>query len=226
MLFDEVFGDPEFNPEKCFVSSKATVIGRVIMEEEVIVAPGASIRADEGTPFKICRGTNVQDKVTMHGLLDQFVEEGGKKFSIWIGSHCSIAHDATIHGPAKVGKHSFVGFDAKVLFSTVGRNCCVDHDAKVINAVVGSNCYIGVGAIVRDCTIGDGRFVPDGAIVNCPALADALPMFTKEQRDKKNHFNQEVVDYNKKKLLPLYRERRKKKREAARKKKQETAKKK
>jgi len=186
MFNDEVFGNPEFHP-KSFKSSKATVIGKVRVAENVIIAPNASIRADEGTPFFIGKGTNIQDGVIMHGLLDKFVTVDEMKYSIYISSHCSLAHRALIHGPSLIGKKTFVGFDAIVHNATIGRNCFIGHRAMVIGV-----------------KIGNYRQVPNGLIVDTQEKADKLEKVTDEQK----HFNMEVVDYNKK-LCKLYKERRK-----------------
>jgi carbonic anhydrase/acetyltransferase-like protein (isoleucine patch superfamily) len=127
---DYIFGTPIISP-KAFVFNDESVIGDVVIEHDVIVAPGASIRADECGPFYIGKGTNVQDGVIFHGLLNKYIEVGEEQFSIWIGSHCSIAHRALIHGPSMIGKKTFIGFDAIVHASVIGRNCFIDFKAVV-----------------------------------------------------------------------------------------------
>lgn len=186
MFDDKIFGNPEISDES-FVSSKATIIGRVIIEKNVIVCPSASLRADEGSPFRIMYGTNIQDEVILHGLLHKSVtDDEGKEYSILIGSHCTLAHGAIVHGPAKIGKHSFIGFRAIV------------HDAEV-----GRNCHIGFGAVVRGVKIADYRYVADGMVVVSQEIADILP----EVPERLQEFNAEVVDYNKE-LCRRYKERR------------------
>jgi carbonic anhydrase/acetyltransferase-like protein (isoleucine patch superfamily) len=187
-MVDEVFGDPEINPES-YIRKGVTIDGKVIIEKDVIVSPGVSLRADEGSPFRICKGTNIQDDVVFHGLLDKFVEADGEKYSIYIGSHCSIAHKALIHGPTKIGKKTFVGFGTII------------H-----NSIIGRNCHIGFRAIIRGVKISDNKYVADGAIINEQKSADLLPDVPKDLQE----FNKEVVDYNKK-LVKLYKERKKKK---------------
>lgn len=183
---DKIFGNPHIDQDD-FISSKATIIGDVIIEKDVIVCPNVSLRADEGTPFRIRYGTNIQDGVIFHGLQDEFVtDEEGNKYSIYVGSHCTIAHGAVIHGPTKIGKHSFVGFRAIVHKSEIGRNC-----------------HVGFGAIVRGVKIADYRHVPDGMVVNTQEIANGLP----EAGEHLQEFNKEVVDYNKI-LCQKYRERR------------------
>lgn len=202
---DEFFGDPQIS-DKAFVCQGASVIGEVYIEKDVLIAPGASIRADECGPFKIGIGTNVQDGVILHGLLNKYLELEGKSYSIWIGSHCSIAHRALIHGPTMLDKKTFVGFDAIIHASVIGRNCFIDFKAVVKNARVGKNCHIGIGATVTDVIVADGKYVADGQIVNMQHLADILPLTPPEKRDRDNDFNKEVVDLNKE-LIRLYRAR-------------------
>jgi carbonic anhydrase/acetyltransferase-like protein (isoleucine patch superfamily) len=190
LLNDEFFGKRIIS-DKAYVSSYAFILGEVIIEDNVIVAPHASLRADEGAPFRICKGVNIQDGVIMHGLLDRFVEIDGEQYSIYIGSHCSLAHGAIVHGPTKIGKKTFVGFRAIVHNSNIGRNCYIGHGSQVIGV-----------------TIGDNRTVPEGAIITVQQQADLLPSISEAQK----HFNHDVVDYNKA-LVPIYAARRKKKQE-------------
>lgn len=184
---DDFFGNPDYNNQTCYVSRSARITGEVFIGDDVIVCTNGVLRADEGTPFKIGRGTNVQDGVIMHGLHKKFVEdEQGNKYSILIGSHCTVAHGALIHGPAKIGNKTFVGFRTIVHGSQVGRNC-----------------YIGHGAIVEGVIIADERYVRSGSVIDSQELADTLPQVL----DKHKDFNREVVDYNKN-LRKTYHERR------------------
>lgn len=185
---DEVFGNPEYNDEECSISRSARITGRVIIEKDVIVCPHVTLRADEGTPFKICKGTNIQDSVIMHGLYNEFVTgDDGQQYSIYVSSHCTISHRATIHGPAKIGKKTFIGFHAIVHNSTIGRNC-----------------HIGLGAIIENVKIADERLVRSGMVVDCQAIADSLPPVD----EKHKQFNKGVVDHNKH-LVVIYNKRRK-----------------
>jgi len=173
---DLYFGNPFFDPEQCFIDPRATLTGLMYIEENVFIGPNASIRADEGRPFRLCKGCNIQDGVVIHGLFEHYVEVDGKNYSVYVGSHTTIAHQALIHGPTKIGKKSFVGFKATV------------H-----NAIVGRNCHIGHHALVCGVVILDGRSVKNGMIVDNQELADSLPLIS----DAQNEFNREVVEYNK-----------------------------
>lgn len=176
------FGTPEINALS-HVDPLAVVIGRVIVEDRVIIAPHASIRADEGNPFFIGHGTNIQDQVVLHGLRDQYFEIDGVPWSIYIGSHCSIAHCACIHGPAVIGKKTFIGVRSTVWGSIIGRNC-----------------HIGFHCLVRGVKIPPRRCVPDGSMILCQKDADALLEVSPENLE----FNKHVVDVNKQ-LCKLHR---------------------
>lgn len=159
-----------------YVNESAIVIGDVTIEGMCLISPQVSIRADEGTPFHIAKGTNIQDGVTIHGLLNKYVEVAGRQYSVYIGSHCSVAHGALIHGPTMIDKKTFVGFRATVHNSIVGRNCFIDKHA-----------------LVDGVTLPDDTYVPKGAIID--SQEDVKRLF--KVTDDHNHFNKEVVDFNK-----------------------------
>lgn len=161
--------------EKSFISTTATLIGKVVIKDHVLVSPGASLRADEGGEIHVCHNANVQDNVIMHGLKDKRVEVDGENYSIFIGANSSCAHASIIHGPASVGENTFIGFTAVVHSSQIGNDCFVGHGAKVIGV-----------------TIPDGKFVPHGAIITTAADVAKL---TEVPADLKG-FNEEVVEVN------------------------------
>ena len=161
---------------QAYVSSTASIVGDVTIAGKCIILPQVSIRADEGSPFFIAKGTNIQDRVVIHGLLDKFVKVAGKNYSVYIGSHCSIAHGALIHGPAWIDKKCFIGFNATVYYSTIGRNC-----------------YIDTGAIVQGVRLKPKSYVPCGAVIDNQDKVDALALIA----DEHLKFNKEVVDFNK-----------------------------
>lgn len=162
-------------PPTAYVHPKASVIGRVVLGDDVHVAADTSLRADEGSPFFIGAGSNVQDGVILHALKNRCVRVGNQPWAIYVGRNVSIAHDALVHGPCYIGDHTFVGFKAVV------------HDS-----VVGANCYIGIGAVVVGVEIPDGRAVPHGAIVDSADAVDRLPPTSEAHSE----FNDDVVEVN------------------------------
>lgn len=164
------WNDKEIMPRisaTAYVDSSATLIGDVRIGEQVYVAPGVSLRADEAHPIIIGDECNIQDCAVFHGLMGSSIE---------LGRQVSIAHGAIIHGPLTIGDESFVGFNSVVHASTLGKKCFVGHAAAVIGV-----------------KLADGRFVPHGAVITAQDTADALGPVPESLL----HFNEEVVHVNK-----------------------------
>ncbi len=140
-------------------SRLSNVIGDVRMGANVLVAPGTSIRADEGSPFHIGSGTNIQDGVVIHGLEQGRVKgKDGQDYSVWIGNNVSITHKALVHGPCYIGDDCFIGFRS-----------------TVFNARIGKGCIVMLHALIQDVEIHPGKYVPSGAIITNQQQADRLP---------------------------------------------------
>ncbi|XHR84296.1 MAG: ribulose bisphosphate carboxylase small subunit [Gloeotrichia echinulata GP01] len=162
--------------ESTFVHSFSNIIGDVRIGANVIVAPGTSIRADEGTPFYIGENTNIQDGVVIHGLEQgRVIGDDQNQYSVWIGKNASITHMALIHGPAYVGDSSFIGFRS-----------------TVFNARVGAGCIVMMHALIQDVEIPPGKYVPSGAIITSQQQADRLP----DVQDQDEQFAHHVVGIN------------------------------
>ncbi len=142
-----------------YVHKNANLIGDVHLSAEVMVAPGTSIRADEGTPFWIGEGTNIQDGVVIHGLEEgRVVGDDGESYSVWVGSDTSITHMSLIHGPAYVGNNCFIGFRS-----------------TVFNSRVGHNCIVMMHCLIQGVEIPPGKYIPSGSIITNQQQADRLP---------------------------------------------------
>ncbi|BAZ04659.1 ribulose bisphosphate carboxylase small subunit [Calothrix sp. NIES-3974] len=145
--------------ETAFIHSFSHIIGDVRIGANVIVAPGTSIRADEGSPFFIGENTNIQDGVVIHGLEQgRVIGDDGEKYSIWVGKNTCITHMALIHGPCYVGDDCFIGFRS-----------------TVFNARVGKGCIVMMHALIQDVEIPPGKYVPSGAVIISQQQADRLP---------------------------------------------------
>ncbi|MGF1541258.1 MAG: ribulose bisphosphate carboxylase small subunit [Pleurocapsa sp.] len=159
-----------------YVHSFSRLIGDVRVGANVFIAPGTSIRADEGTPFYIGDSTNVQDGVVIHGLeKGRVTGDDGKEYSVWIGQNTCITHMALIHGPAYVGDECFIGFRS-----------------TVFNAKVGDGCIVMMHALIQDVEIPPGRYVPSGAVIVNQQQADRLPQVIDSDRSFAHH----VVEIN------------------------------
>ncbi|MFT0813604.1 ribulose bisphosphate carboxylase small subunit [Synechococcus sp. OH20] len=167
--------EPQIDPT-AYVHSFSNLIGDVRVEAEVLIAPGTSIRADEGSPFHIGARSNIQDGVVIHGLEQgRVIGEDGQPYSVWIGRNTSIAHMALIHGPAYVGNDCFIGFRS-----------------TVFNARVGDGCIIMLHCLIQDVEIPPGKYVPSGSIITTQAEADRLP----DVQDSDAKFAQHVIGIN------------------------------
>ena len=98
-----------------FVHKEATIIGNVIIGENVYIGPGASLRGDWGQ-ITIEDGCNVQDNCIIHIF-------PGKDVVLQENAH--IGHGAIIHG-ANIGKITLLGMNAVVMDdANVGDECIV-----------------------------------------------------------------------------------------------------
>lgn len=184
--------------DTAFIDPHATVIGAVEIGPSVYVAPGASVRGDEGQPIHIGSETNIQDGVVIHALETQEdghvipanqVKVGDKPYAVYVGDHVSLAHQSQVHGPALIGEHSFVGMQAFVFRAEVGPGCVLEPRSMVMGVKVP-----------------EGRYVPAGMIVTTQEAANQLPLITPEYRfarlnDGVLHVNHQLADgYRKKRL--------------------------
>lgn len=162
--------------ETAYVHSFSNMTGDVRVGSNVLIGPGTSIRADEGSPFYIGESTNVQDGVVIHGLDEgRVIGDDQNEYSVWIGKQTSITHLALIHGPAYVGDNCFIGFRS-----------------TVFNARVGDGCIVMMHALIQDVEIPPGKYVPSGAIITTQQQADRLP----DVQDPDRQFATHVVGIN------------------------------
>ncbi|MCX9074424.1 MAG: carbonate dehydratase, partial [Candidatus Methanoperedens sp.] len=95
-----------------YVCESAVITGDVIIGEKVFIAPHASIRADEpGSQIIIGEGCNIQDNVIVHALAHS---------KVIIGDFTSLSHGCIVHGPIRVGKNWFSGFNSVVFDCSIG----------------------------------------------------------------------------------------------------------
>lgn len=160
------------------IHPQASIIGNVVIDPEVEVAPFASIRGDEGSPIYIARGANIQDGVVIHGLKDGKVKHNGAELSVYVGENTSLAHQSQVHGPAKIGNNVFVGMQSFVFKSEIGDNVVIEPAAKIIGVKIASN-----------------RYVPAGEVIKTQKQADELPEIDVNYANKE--LNHEVVEVNK-----------------------------
>ena len=114
--------------DNSFVNPTAILCVRVIVNENVFIAPYAVIQADEVDenghmePILIGANSNIQDGVVIH------YKSGA---AVTIGERTSIAHRAIVHGPCTVGVGVFIDFNTVLFKCDVGKGCVVDHNSVV-----------------------------------------------------------------------------------------------
>ena len=100
-----------------YIAPNATVVGDVVLGNEVNIWYGAVLRGDSGT-ITVGEGTNIQDNCVIHEKTQ-------------IGAWCTIGHGAIVHG-CTVGDNTLIGMGAIVLNGAVlEENCLVGAGAVV-----------------------------------------------------------------------------------------------
>jgi|TARA_B100002003_G_scaffold193236_1_gene182684 carbonic anhydrase/acetyltransferase-like protein (isoleucine patch superfamily) len=116
-----------------FVHDTAEIYGKVSFAEGVSIWPRVVVRAEKHENV-IGPYTNLQDFVLVHV---------GDRQGVFIGAHCSITHNASVHG------------------CTIGDNCLIGINATVMdNAVIGENTVVAGHSIVTA-----GSHIPANSVV-------------------------------------------------------------
>jgi carbonic anhydrase/acetyltransferase-like protein (isoleucine patch superfamily) len=131
-----------------WVAPNATVIGRVIIEENASVWFNAVIRGDNDI-IRLGAGSNVQDGCVLHA------DPG---FPLTIGPDCTIGHMAMVHG-CTIGRGSLIGIGATVLNGArIGEECLVGAHALIAEGkeIAPRSLVLGSpGRVVRQLDDGD-----------------------------------------------------------------------
>lgn len=148
------------------VHSFVDLAGNVRISEDVLIAPGASVRTDSNAAFSLGAGATIQDGVVIHALREgRVLGDDDQSYAVWIGRQACIGHKAIIQGPAYIGDDAFVGFRS-----------------TVFNARLGAGCIVMMHALVQDVEIPPGTVVPSGAVITQQAQADQLAQATPQDR--------------------------------------------
>ena len=114
-------GNSPIIDDKALLFDTSCVIGKVTVQENASIWPGACLRGDSGA-IVVGKGSNVQDNATVH------TSDG---FDVTIGEGVTVGHNAIIHG------------------CTIQNNVLVGMGATVLDgAIIQENCIIGAGALV------------------------------------------------------------------------------
>lgn len=122
--------------ESVFIAPNASVIGSVVLAENVSVWFGATIRGDNDS-ITLGKNSNVQEGAVLH------TDPG---IALTVGENVTIGHQAMLHGCA-IGDGSLIGIQAVILNG----------------AVIGKACLVGAGAIVTERKVFPDRSLILGA---------------------------------------------------------------
>lgn len=109
--------------DSAFVAPNASVIGSVVLSENVSVWFGATLRGDNYT-ITLGKSSNVQEGAVLH------TDPG---LPLTVGENVTIGHQAMLHG-CTIGDGSLIGIQAIILNG----------------ATIGNSCLIGAGAVVTE----------------------------------------------------------------------------
>lgn len=127
--------------ENTYIAPNATVVGDVVLGENVNIWYGAVLRGDSGR-ITVGEGTNIQDNCVLHD-------------ETTVGAYCTIGHGAIVHG-CTVGDNTLIGMGAIVLNGAVlGEGCLVGAGAVVTgktNAPAGSVLLGSPAKVVKTLT--------------------------------------------------------------------------
>lgn len=130
-------------PESAFVAPNATVIGKVVLGENVSIWFNAVLRGDN-EPIVIGDESNVQECAVLHN------DPG---FPLAVGRGVTIGHQAVVHG-CTIGDGALIGIGAVVLNGArIGRQCLVGAGAVVTEGKVFPDRSLILGApakVVRE----------------------------------------------------------------------------
>lgn len=113
---------PEFPINGAYwVAPDATLIGKVIMEEDASIWWKSVLRGDN-EPIRLGARSNIQDGCVLH------TDPG---YPLVIGADCTIGHRAILHG-CIIGENSLIGMGATLLNGAkIGRNCIIGANALI-----------------------------------------------------------------------------------------------
>lgn len=123
----------EYNATDYFIADNATVIGSVIIENNVSIWFNVVIRGDNDV-IHLGENTNIQDGSILH--VDDNVP-------LTIGKDVTVGHKVMLHG-CTIGNNTLIGMNSVILN----------------NAKIGNNCLIGANSLITEGkVIPDGSIV-------------------------------------------------------------------
>jgi carbonic anhydrase len=156
--------------DSAFIHPFAVVIGDCFIGKDVLVAPTAVCRADEGIPIHVGDYSNIQDGVILHAIdavrngtnndNKRFSQDGERLlgndtrfdqgYAIFISGNVSLAHDSIVHGPTWIGNNTIIGVKSAVLDSKIGNNVVIRLGSMVTGVEIPDNTLVPVGSVITN----------------------------------------------------------------------------
>ncbi len=119
----------------CFLAPNSTVVGDVVLGDDVSVWFNAVLRGDVHH-IRIGDKTNIQDGTTIHGTFN--------KCGTTIGSGVTIGHNVILHG------------------CSIGDRCLIGMGTIIMdNAKIAPRCIVGAGSLVTE----ESNFEQEGMLI-------------------------------------------------------------
>lgn len=104
-----------------WIAPTATVIGKVVLEDEASIWFGAVLRGDNEVIW-VGQGSNVQENAVLHTDMGH---------PLLIGANCTIGHMAMLHG-CTIGEGTLIGMGATILNGArIGKGCLIGACALI-----------------------------------------------------------------------------------------------
>ena len=105
----------------CWVAPTASLIGKVVMEEDSSVWFGAVLRGDNEV-LHVGKRSNIQEGSTLHTDMG---------YPLTIGQDCTIGHNVILHG-CEIGDNTLIGMGSVILNGAkIGKNCLIGAKALI-----------------------------------------------------------------------------------------------
>jgi carbonic anhydrase/acetyltransferase-like protein (isoleucine patch superfamily) len=162
----------EFATDNYFIAPNATIIGSIIVGNNVSIWFNAVLRGDNDV-IEIGDDTNIQDSAVVH-------VDPGKP--VKIGRGVTIGHKAVIHG-CTIGDNTLIGINAVILNNAqIGNNCLIGANTLIPEGKVipdGSLVVGSPGRVVRQLTeeqIAQLRISAQGYVANGRRFREGLKL--------------------------------------------------
>jgi len=137
--------NPDLRGGHHFIADSATVVGSVILENNVSIWFNAVLRGDNEI-IHIGANSNIQDGAVLHTDIGA---------PLTVAANVTVGHQATLHG-CSIGEGSLIGIKASILnHSVVGRNCLIGAHTLIAEGklIPDNSLVIGTpGKVVRQLT--------------------------------------------------------------------------